>query len=63
MSEQWNYATGGGQVKKAPEVVLLKLLDKGIIDTSATLVWKSGMESWQSIAQVSRCQVVCAYDG
>jgi len=61
----WYYTTiakGEDQTTKkekgpVPQIVLLRLLEKGIIDPSTsdsiTMAWKQGMDTWQPIHTVS----------
>ena len=46
-------STVASQIGPVPSVVLCRLLEKGITVNSNTLVWKSDMDGWLRMVEVS----------
>ena len=54
----WLYLDAGTSAQRGPisAAVLLKMLEKGVGVTAATMCWKAGMETWQPMASVEPFQ-------
>jgi HIV Tat-specific factor 1 len=64
-AREWFYsdAAGSAGVQKGPvpQIVLCRLLERGVGVSAQTLVWKAGMESWQPMAQVSPFKEIVSF--
>mmetsp|Transcript_28224 Transcript_28224/g.47464 ORF Transcript_28224/g.47464 Transcript_28224/m.47464 type:complete len:579 (+) Transcript_28224:54-1790(+) len=60
----WHYSDSDSTARKGPvpEVVLCRLLEKGIGVSAQTLVWKQGMETWQAMSNVSPFQQIIYFN-
>jgi GYF domain 2 len=53
-TRDWLFIDSVTQSQKGPVAaqVLIKMLDKGVMVSGATFVWKPGMDSWKPMAEV-----------
>jgi GYF domain 2 len=54
-AREWLFIDAVTKSQKGPVAaeVLSKMLDKGVMVTGSTFVWKPGMDSWKSMAEVT----------